>query len=310
MKALLLFGLIWSFFCFTSTQPVVAQTVQQLQYVVEDNIDPLILENNSVSTQSATFSGAVTTSQPKESDITQPSGETQQTLTNYLFAHPPSQLNWYNPLQHLIFDAVRNGLSANLIVLLLLFPLIAALIAFSRHVVGLEGYGVYTPAVLSVAFVSTGIPTGITIFVAVLAAALLSRFLIKRLRLQYLPRTALMLWGVALAVMLFISLSSALGLDTLQSLNIFPLLIIILLSENFMETQLMSTRSKALRLTFETLVLAALCSLIISFEPIQRLVILNPELTVACVALITIAIGRYTGLRLLERIRFKPIIDS
>ena len=208
------------------------------------------------------------------------------------------------------FDAVRNGLSANLIVLLLLFPLIAALIAFSRHVVGLEGYGVYTPAVLSVAFVSTGIPTGITIFVAVLAAALLSRFLIKRLRLQYLPRTALMLWGVALAVMLFISLSSALGLDTLHSLNIFPLLIIILLSENFMETQLMSTRSKALRLTFETLVLAALCSLIISFEPIQRLVILNPELTVACVALITIAIGRYTGLRLLERIRFKPIIDS
>ncbi len=308
MRSLLAF-LMFFLLLGTGYSQVLAQTTQPL--VPVDSTNVLIGDDQiPVGSAAATLSATLQPSETKESDITQPSGEAQQTLTTYLKNHHPAELSWHNPLQHLIYQAVEKGLNANIVVLLLLFPLIASVIAFSRHVIGLEGYGVYTPAVMSVAFVSTGFTTGITMFLAIFAAAIISRWLVSSLKLQYLPRTALMLWGVAVAVLMFLIISSILGVQALLSLNIFPLLIMMLLSENFMETQLMSTRSKAFRLTLETLGLAGFCSLIISFEPLQRVVILNPELTLLVVALFTVAIGRYTGLRFMERFRFHSIIES
>jgi len=64
-----------------------------------------------------------------------------------------------------------------------------------------------------------------------------------------------------------------------------------------------------LQITFETLLIAVLCSLIIGSELIQKFVILRPEMTLIGVALINLAIGKYTGLRFLEYLRFKDLLD-
>ncbi len=246
----------------------------------------------------------------QEQDITQPTPEQKSRLAAFLDENPPGPLSWYNFLQYGIRDAVQNGLPANIIVLLLLFPVITSVIAFSRHIIGLKGFGIYIPAVLSVAFVSTGIATGVITFAAVLLAAMAMRLIIRHFKLPYLPRTAMLLWGVSLIVLVLLILAANFGAVPLISVSIFPLLIIMLLTENFMESQLFSSSSASLRLLLETLFIALFCSLIIGLDSLQRFVLVNPEATIIAVALFNYAIGNYTGLRLMEYVRFKEIIGQ
>lgn len=246
----------------------------------------------------------------RDQDITDTGSVQKSKLASYLDEHPAAPLSWYNALQHGIRGAINRGLPANIVVLVILFPVITAIISASRHLIGLQGFGIYIPAVLSVAFASTGISTGVVIFVAVLLATIIFRAPLQRLKLQYLPRTALLLWGVSTFILGFLILASYVGFNTFLTLNIFPLLIIILLIENFMETQLSSTRNQAVQLTIETLLIATVCSLLIGWEGLQKAVLLNPEITIIAVALFNILSGKYSGLRLLEYIRFRSIMEQ
>ncbi len=241
-------------------------------------------------------------------DITKTSREEKSRLVILLEENPIGSLSWHNFLQHAIRSAVDKGLPANIIVLLLLFPLIASIIAASRHIIGLRGFGIYIPAVLSVALVSSEILTGTIIFISVLVAATLTHRLVRRLRLPYLPRTAMILWGVSVFILGLLILSSQLSFFELLTINIFPILIIMLLTENFLGSQLFNSQQEALKITLETLFIAIICSLIISQDVVQEFVLLRPELTLVGTATVNYFIGRYTGLRLLELLRFKTIL--
>lgn len=244
-------------------------------------------------------------------NLTDVAPEVQNKLTKLLQETPVKPLSPLTFIQHAIRRAVNEGVPPNLLVLVLLFPVITAFIAASRHIIGLEGFGVYTPAVLAVTLVSTGIGTGLLLFCIILIAASVGRTVLRQFKLQYLPRTALMLWFVSLTVFGLLLVSPALtNLNiNLVSVSIFPILMLVLLSENFIEAQLAGSQSRAIQLTLETMVLAVICAMIMRMSEVQRFVILYPELTIVLILLGDIAVGRYTGLRLSEFLRFKPIID-
>jgi len=131
--------------------------------------------------------------QSQDQDITNTTAKQQDKLAAYLDENSPGPLSWYNFLEYAIRHAVSNGVPASTLVLVLLFPTIASIIAASRHIIGLRGFGIYIPAVLSVALVSTGLVAGTIIFLAIITIALFSQRILKILRLSYLPRTALLL---------------------------------------------------------------------------------------------------------------------
>lgn len=267
------------------------------------------LDLASNSAELATTAAQVIIQEKKDKDITETGGKQKDELVAYLEANPIREVSPFNFLQHAIRRAIVRGVPANTIVLLLMFPIISFFIALSRHMIGLRGFGVYTPAVLAVAFVSTGILNGIVVFVIVLLVAMLAKKAMKPLKLQYLPRTALMMWAVSIGILMFLLVAGYFGLTALYTLNIFTILIIMLLSENFMETQLVSSQSEAIRLTAETILLAVSSSFFIGSTAVQRMVIVNPELALLAVAVLNIMIGKYSGLRLLEYLRFRSIID-
>jgi hypothetical protein len=299
----LLFG-----FSFT---PVFAQESIFLP-IASPSTDATLSGDASLSAEVATVSAEPEVRPPERStqNITEPTTETQDSLVEFLNQQPFSGLSWYNPLQYGIREAIKNGVSANIIVLILLFPVITAIISFSRHMVGLKGFGVYTPAVLSVAFVSTGIANGIFLFLITLAASTIMKKILRRLRLQYLPRTAMLLWGVSVFMLIVLISLSFFPFSSLLTIRIFPLLIIMLLTENFLESQLTGSQSEAQQLTIETLIIAILCSVLIGLLPVQQFVLLWPELTLLVVAGINMVVGRYTGLRILEWLRFRTIINT
>lgn len=244
----------------------------------------------------------------KKSDITETEGEVKGKLERYLESQPIGGLSWNTFLSHAIRAAIARGVPATTVVLVLLFPMVAALIAASRHLLGLRGFGIFVPAVLSVAFVATGLISGIVLFLVILAVATLGRRLMKYLKLQYLPRMALLLWLVSLGVLALLLVSPWLNLGALATLNIFPILILVLLTENFIEVQIGKSQREAIELTVETVILAVISSLVLSLETVQRLALLYPEWIVVLVAVFNVFVGKYVGLRLSEYLKFRSIL--
>lgn len=277
---------------------------------------------NSIATDSATASDAAKTATPsadveqkiqekKDKDITETSGQTKSKLVAYLEENPPEPLSWNNFLEHAIRNAVKRGVQPNVIVLIIMFPLIAAIIAASRHIVGMRGFGIYIPAVLAVALVSTGVLEGLIVFLAVVLAAQLSKNIVRRAKLPYLPRTGLLIWMISLGLLgVFLLIAPLADLVTLMSVNIFPILILVLLSENFLDAQARTKQTDAIALTIESIGLAFVSGLLLKSEAMQRFALLEPELLLTATALINIMVGKFVGLRITERLRFRSIIEE
>lgn len=246
----------------------------------------------------------------KERDITESTGVQKSKLATFLDENPIEPLSWNNFIQHGIRYAVSEGIPANVIVLIILFPLVAALIGASRHVIGLRGFGMYIPAVLSVALVSTGIMEGLLIFGAIVVAALGTKELLKKARIAYLPRTALLIWTISMGLLALFILIPFFNISSLIGVNIFPILILVLLAENFLDALLRTKPTDAMALTGETLGLAFISSLILQLESLQKFALLEPELLILAIAFFNILVGKFAGLRLAEFLRFRSIIEE
>lgn len=219
---------------------------------------------------------------------------------------------WQNPIKYAIRGSVASGVPANTIVLLLLLPVVAFVIAATRHIIGLRGFGIFLPAALSVVFVATGPVTGIVLFLLITAVSLLVRFILKKvnLRLQYLPRMSLILWAVSIGVLAILFAAPFIKFAEIVNVSIFPVLILVLLAEDFTRVQLGKSVQVALNLTIETLILSLISYFFLTLKPLQVYALLNPEITLGLVAIADVILGRFIGLRMLEFWRFRKLISQ
>ncbi len=246
----------------------------------------------------------------EKTDLTQPTGETKSKLEKVLEENPVGELSWQNFLRYAITRAVKNGVPVNTVVLILLFPLVVAMVAAARHLIGMRGAGILTPALLSVAFLATGVWAGVILFIIILAVTVIGRTTLKTLKLQYLPRVSLLLWIVSAGVFVTLFVASIGGVSQLVTVGIFPILILMLLSETFIDIQQGRSGSEARALIFQTFVLAMISSLMLGNELVQRAVLLWPELIFFGVAVFDVFMGRYTGLRLSEYLMYRGIVKE
>jgi hypothetical protein len=219
---------------------------------------------------------------------------------------------WASPIKHAIRDSMKAGVPANTIVLLLLLPLVAAVIAATRHLIGIRGFGIFLPASLSVVFVATGPIVGLGLFILITLVSVLFRLFLRKtkLRLQYLPRMAFLLWAVSISVLGVLFLAPLINYSDITSVSIFPVLLLALLAEDFSRVQLGKSFKTAINLTSETLILALVSYLVLTFAPIQKFAILNPEVLLITIAIFNFLVGRYSGLRFMEFWRFRKLISG
>jgi hypothetical protein len=217
-----------------------------------------------------------------------------------------------NPVKHAIRAAVGAGVPANTIVLLLLLPAVAALIAGTRHLIGVRGFGIFLPAALSVVFISTGPVVGIGLFLVIVFVSTAARMLMRatRIKLQYLPRMALLLWFVVLGVLGVLFAAPLISRPDITGVSIFPVLLLVLLAEDFSKTQTGKSVKTAINLTTETLILALISFFFLTLQPLQAYALLNPEIFLGLTALVDFLMGKYVGLRLVEVWRFRKLISG
>jgi hypothetical protein len=255
---------------------------------------------------------SVATPDPVKSDITQKTQETLGPLESILRSQSLGPVWPGNPLKYAIRSAVSAGVPANTIVLLLLLPLVALVIAFSRNVIGIRGFGIFLPAALSVVFVATGPIVGIGLFLIIVIVSTATRMILRRLKLklQYLPRMSFILWAVVVGVLGTLFVAPYIKFSELSNVSIFAVLILVLLAEDFIRVQLGKSAKTAISLTFETLILSLISYLFLTLKPLQAYVLLNPEISLLFAGVGDLVLGKYTGLRIMEYYRFRKLINQ
>ncbi len=245
-------------------------------------------------------------------DITQKSMESLGPLERLLESQELGSVWPFNPVKYAIRGAIDAGVPANTLVLLLLLPIVTFVIAFSRNVVGIRGFGIFLPAALSVVFVATGPVVGIGLFLVIVAVSTLVRMILRKLKvkLQYLPRMSFIFWAVVFAVLGVLFLAPVLNFPSLANVSIFAVLVLILLAEEFSRVQLGKSAKTAANLTFETLILSLISYLFLTLHPLREYVLLRPEISLISVAIADLVLGKYTGLRVMEFYRFRKLIRS
>lgn len=198
-----------------------------------------------------------------------------------------------------------NNLFQNIPNLILMLPIIGTIIAFSRQVIGIKGFGIYIPLLLTLSFLNIGLKYGLLMFIIILLLGTGLRLLLKKPRLLYLPRIAIILTLITLAVFLILQINF---LNKIYSKNILSVLIMIALLEKFISTQIERGRRGAFILTSETIGLSILCYYVANFKLLQNIVSDYPMYVILVILLINVFLGKWTGLRISEYFRFREAI--
>jgi len=104
-----------------------------------------------------------------------------------------------------------------------------------------------------------------------------------------------------------LTISSIYGIIDVRSISIFPILLFILLSDRIMTIFLEREFIETVQTTIITLFLAILGFLLLTWTQLRFFILVYPE-SILLLIPINIMIGRYFGLRMVEYIRFQPIL--
>jgi hypothetical protein len=243
---------------------------------------------------------------PKQ-DLTQPEevSERQQLLA-LLSARTVDPAWPWNLFAYWIHEAVRAGIPANTIVLILMIPIIATIVSFVRIIVGLPSLEMLVPIILSFAFVAVGIWIGLAIIAAVVLASFASRHVLRGVKLMFFAKRSLSLLLLSLFVLATITVIAYLDPAQIAGLSIFPLLILTLLGDSIVSVQLHKSMRETVAVTAVTIGIGVIGYLLATLVVVRDLLILYPEVVLITI-LANVLIGRYFGLRLTELARFRAL---
>ena len=192
--------------------------------------------------------------------------------------------------------------------LMLMIPFGVFIILLLRNVGGLETLGTFTPVLIALAFRETGLIFGLIFFSMIIAAGLLLRAYLEQLRLQMLPRLSIVLTCVILLIIATSMFSFKLGFSRGLSVTLFPMVILTMCIERMSVTWEERGGAKALRIALGTLLAASCVYGVLDLAWLAYLVFTFPGILLILIA-VMLALGRYSGYRLSELVRFKALLN-
>ncbi len=229
----------------------------------------------------------------------------QRDIDFLLIDESTTKIRPWNLLSSLVNYMLTHGVSSQIVILLLLLPVIAMIIAFFKQVIGITTFGLYTPSVVALSFLALGWQIGLLFLLFILVTGYITRELLRRWRLLYIPRVAIVLTVVSITLLLLLGIGAKLGI-TFGRDTIFILLIMSTLAESFLT---MKAEEGLLGATIgigETILAALVCVFIVSRPALQSFLLAYPEVILLTI-IINAALGKWTGLRVVEYFRFREV---
>ena len=192
---------------------------------------------------------------------------------------------------------------------LLLIPVGAMLIVFLRNIVGVQTFGTFMPVLIALAFRETDLVAGVLLFSVIVTLGLAVRFYLEHLKLLLVPRLAAVVIIVIL-LMAFVSiLSHRLRFDVGLSVALFPMVILAMTIERMSIVWEEHGAADAIKQGVGSLIVAAGCYLLMFDLRVEHFIFVFPE-TLLLVLALTLLLGRYTGYRVTELMRFRALSEA
>ena len=189
---------------------------------------------------------------------------------------------------------------------LVTIPVGILILVFLRQFIGLTTLGTFMPVLIGIAFRETALMSGIALFVVLVAAGLAIRFYLERLKLLLVPRLAVVLIFIVLCMTGMTILLNDTGQDIGLSISLFPMVILTMTIERMSIVWEESSPSDAIQQGLGSLFVAAVTYLAMSNNYVEYLMFHFLELLLVIMAL-CLLMGKYTGLRFNELIRFREL---
>ena len=215
---------------------------------------------------------------------------------------PPGR---HHPIE--ILDLTRLPLEMHqALEIILLMPLGALVTAIFRTIIGIRTYGTFTPTLLALSFVYADWRTGLVVFAVVMLLGLTSRKMLDWLKLLMVPRLSVILTLVVLCIIFSVSVLDYYHLTPSVQAVLLPMVILTMTIERFYVTSEEDSFRFALQLMAGTVIVGFCCYLVLRWETVGHVLLTHPELHLFTVAALVL-LGRYTGYRLSELLRFRDL---
>ncbi len=211
-----------------------------------------------------------------------------------------------NFMSYFVNYMLEKGVPSNSLKLVLMLPIIVTMVAFFKQVVGFETLGVYTPSIITLSFIALGLDFGLFILFVILLFGTLSRIVLKKYRLLYIPRMAIVLTIVSITILVMLLMGAYLDVSQLVAISIFPMLMMSTLVEKFVGIQTGKGLKSAFMIICESVLVSIMCYFVVEWTFLKTLMLGHPELIFLFLAA-NVVLGRWTGLRLMEYVRFREI---
>lgn len=233
-----------------------------------------------------------------------------------------TKISPFNVLSYFIDYLITQGIPDNTILLILLLPIIATIIAVLKQVVGISTLGIYMPSIITMAFLILGLKFGLITLLFVIATGIIAHKILNPFKLLYVPKMALVITTVTIALFLLITFTVYFKFFAIEfiSLTIFPVLVMGTLTERFARITTTKGLKGSINILSETIIVCVIAYFLtggvidlyfteIQFNLIQNLVLNHPEVIILVIA-INAYLGKWTGLQLAEVVRFRHILND
>ncbi|ERL62028.1 hypothetical protein Psal027_02754 [Piscirickettsia salmonis] len=193
--------------------------------------------------------------------------------------------------------------------ILMTVPIGVLIILLLRSFVGVTTLGTFMPVLIALAFRETHIVWGVVLFTLVTSIGLLARGYLNQLQLLLVPRLAVILTLVIIMMAMISIFSYKLGFERGLSIALFPMVILTMTIERVSILWDERGPQEALIAATGSLITAILAYLTMTNSLITYWAFAFPGLTLIIIA-IMLLIGRYTGYRLSELLRFKAFASK
>jgi hypothetical protein len=192
---------------------------------------------------------------------------------------------------------------------ILMIPLGVMIVVMMRVLIGLKTSGTFMPVLIAMAFIQTSLVTGLVGFVLLVAIGLFIRSYLSHLNLLLVSRISTVIIMVILLIALFGVLSYKLGLTEGLKITFFPMIILSWTIERMSVLWEEEGAKEVLAQGGGSLLVAVLAYFVMSNDVTRHLMFNFIGLQFVVMAFVLL-LGSYTGYRLLELRRFKPLADK
>jgi len=191
---------------------------------------------------------------------------------------------------------------------ILLVPFGALVVVLLRILVGLRTSGTFMPVLIALAFMETTLSAGLIMFIVIVGMGLIIRSYLSSLNLLLVARISAVMIVVILIMSFMSILSFKLGIKEVLTVTFFPMIILAWTIER-MSILWEEEGAKEVFVQGGGSLIVAVCAYFVMSDPFVSHIAVNfPELLLVVLACI-IMIGRYSGYRLSELIRFKSMVE-